>query len=225
VRLTTFDVENFRGIGSLRLQLDATTVLLGENRVGKTTLVDALEYCLGPRPAVESPFVPADLRRDDDPLAPKPTIHLTLSWTEREPGEWDDAPYAFLAPLLVALEDRSGRRRVSLRLSGRPQAEAVVAEWAFLDAQGNPLPQLSDLERVEALRDLNPCLLLAANRYQLAHARASAAEQSPDAPDSARSRDQGRARRRARASPGDGGERGDPRRPTARSGGHAPDAP
>lgn len=37
--LKTFEIENFRGIAKLTLELDRTTVLIGENNSGKTSVL------------------------------------------------------------------------------------------------------------------------------------------------------------------------------------------
>ncbi len=39
--LRTFRIENFRGITKLELELDRTTVLIGENNTGKTSVLEA----------------------------------------------------------------------------------------------------------------------------------------------------------------------------------------
>ena len=44
--LTRLQIENYRGIKSLDLALGETTVLIGENNSGKTTVLHALRACL-----------------------------------------------------------------------------------------------------------------------------------------------------------------------------------
>ena len=39
-------VENFRGIEKVTVELDETTVLIGENNCGKTSFIDALRLSL-----------------------------------------------------------------------------------------------------------------------------------------------------------------------------------
>ena len=39
-------VENFRGIRRVEMELDKSTVLIGENNAGKSTVVDAIRLCL-----------------------------------------------------------------------------------------------------------------------------------------------------------------------------------
>jgi len=40
------NIENFRGIKHLSLELDELTVLIGENNTGKTSILEALQTCL-----------------------------------------------------------------------------------------------------------------------------------------------------------------------------------
>ena len=47
------EINNYRGIRSLSLKLDETTVLIGENNTGKSTILAALESCLSPNPPKE----------------------------------------------------------------------------------------------------------------------------------------------------------------------------
>lgn len=166
MHLTSVELENFRGVGQLTVSLDGTTVLLGENRVGKTTVVDAVEYCLSAaRPLDVSPFTPRDLRRTED--GPEPPIRLTLTFTEAEPGEWDRPELTPLLPLAVS-EGEHGRW-IRLRLTGRRRlgGEELEGEWTFLDAKGQPQAVPADPAQVQLLRDLHPCVVLSADRYDL----------------------------------------------------------
>ena len=46
MKLKKIQIENFRGITSLDMQLGNTTVLIGENNTGKTAVLDALRFAL-----------------------------------------------------------------------------------------------------------------------------------------------------------------------------------
>ena len=46
MKLIRLDIENFRGIKALSVPLDDTTVLIGENNSGKSSILDALRACL-----------------------------------------------------------------------------------------------------------------------------------------------------------------------------------
>jgi putative ATP-dependent endonuclease of OLD family len=47
MRIAKVSIENFRGISSARLDLRGTTILLGDNNSGKTTVLEAIELALG----------------------------------------------------------------------------------------------------------------------------------------------------------------------------------
>ena len=44
--LNRLEIGNFRGIRSARIELDETTVLIGENDSGKTAILEAIEKVL-----------------------------------------------------------------------------------------------------------------------------------------------------------------------------------
>lgn len=53
MKISKVRIENFRGLRELELDFDSTTtILIGENNSGKTSVLDALRLCLrelGPR--------------------------------------------------------------------------------------------------------------------------------------------------------------------------------
>jgi putative ATP-dependent endonuclease of OLD family len=44
--LTRIDIKNFRGLVELSLSFDKTTVLIGDNNTGKSTILAAIQLCL-----------------------------------------------------------------------------------------------------------------------------------------------------------------------------------
>ena len=46
MRLTRLAIQTFRGITDLSLKRDRTTVLIGENNTGKTSVLEALHTCM-----------------------------------------------------------------------------------------------------------------------------------------------------------------------------------
>jgi putative ATP-dependent endonuclease of OLD family len=48
VRIVRVAIENFRGIRAATVELNGTTVLLGDNNTGKSTLLEAIELAIGP---------------------------------------------------------------------------------------------------------------------------------------------------------------------------------
>ncbi len=48
MRIVRVSIENFRGIRAATVDLNGTTVLLGDNNTGKSTLLEAIELAIGP---------------------------------------------------------------------------------------------------------------------------------------------------------------------------------
>jgi putative ATP-dependent endonuclease of the OLD family len=160
MRLLQLDIEHFRGIDHLSLELGRTVILLGENRVGKTSVVDALEYCLGAsRSAQDCPFVPTDLPQGGD----SSPIELTLTFEESRLGEWEEVGLEELC--LAFLPGEGPLRRIRAQLTGRGVEQEMVHAWGFVDEVGRPLGEQVALEQIAALRRLMPCMYLAASRY------------------------------------------------------------
>ena len=91
--LKTFCVENFRGIAKLTLDLDQTTVLIGENNSGKTSLLEALHTCMNRGLSRRAtPFSEYDfhLATEDAEPADAPPLILTLTFEESQKDEWPD---------------------------------------------------------------------------------------------------------------------------------------
>jgi putative ATP-dependent endonuclease of OLD family len=84
-------IENFRGIVRLDINFDDTTVLIGENAAGKTSVLEALEICLGHHNHGSSfefeahDFNLSTVNDGDEP----PDIRVCMTFAERVDGEWD----------------------------------------------------------------------------------------------------------------------------------------
>ena len=48
MQISRVKIENFRGIKSADLLFDGNTVLIGDNNVGKTSILEAIDLALGP---------------------------------------------------------------------------------------------------------------------------------------------------------------------------------
>ena len=93
MRVTAVRIENFRGIKQLKLELDETTVLIGENNSGKTAVLDALRLCLRDLGARRrTVFDTLDFHLPDadaEPSSAEP-IQIEVLFSEQEMGEWND---------------------------------------------------------------------------------------------------------------------------------------
>ncbi len=113
--LRRIEIEGFRGIRRMALDLDDTTALIGENSCGKTSILDALEIALAHRATVPF-FGPLDFHVPTGPGAtPVERISLRFTFVE-SPGRETTAeisasrtPDGSPAPAVGRLLDREGR--------------------------------------------------------------------------------------------------------------------
>ena len=85
--LCRIEIEGFRGIRRMTLDLDDTTALIGENSCGKTSVLDALELALAHRSTVPF-FGPLDFHVPNAPgAAPVERISLRFTFLESDRHE------------------------------------------------------------------------------------------------------------------------------------------
>jgi putative ATP-dependent endonuclease of the OLD family len=171
--LTELKIENYRGIRALTLLLTATTVLIGENNSGKTTILHALRACLqilrnGGRSSVFDEFDFHFKNNATDPTTADP-ITLTLSFEEQKADDWTDEIVQQLGGndsvlALVGVGDAQ-HYRVQLRVEGKYNANSqeIETSFDFLDQDGNPLPN-KNRGRLNTLQQIRPLFYLSALR-------------------------------------------------------------
>ncbi|MGE0598195.1 MAG: ATP-dependent endonuclease [Dehalococcoidia bacterium] len=175
--LSKVRIENFRGITTLEIDLDPTTVLIGENNVGKSTVLDALSVCLsrglGRRSA---PFSEYDFHLADGAAQPAqaPTIRLTLTFQESKEQEWPNEIAQTFVGAIQSLDD--GRQQLTFRVQSQydEATRDFPVEWSFLDLKDNPLPGARNARLVPDLQQLAPLFFLAALRDASQHFSARA---------------------------------------------------
>ncbi len=171
MHLTKIRLENFRGIKTLELPLGVTTVLVGENNSGKTTVLHALRACLqylrtGGRATVFDEFDFHFENAAADP-ASAPPIDITLTFEESEGNEWSEEIERQLGGdggILMPIAPKDFYR-VQLKVTSQFSSvtSEIVTSYAFLDAAGKPLAGKS-LNRLAALQQLRPFFYLSALR-------------------------------------------------------------
>ena len=172
MRITRIEIENFRSIRHLVVDLGKTTVFVGPNNAGKTAILDALRIALTRRWGQRGTgFSEYDIHLADDAADPKAStgVSIELRSEEGELGEWPATVAADLGDILQ-LDPITERRSVSLRTrcSWSQDTGAFEPSWEFLDAKREPLPGRSarrvNLERfwrylpvfyLDALRDVS----------------------------------------------------------------------
>lgn len=149
MKLRRIRIENFRGIKHLELELDETTVLIGENNSGKTSVLDAIRLCMselgGRRRLI---FEPYDFHLKEPKAEPSTAdaICIELTFAEDSVGDWPDATVSSLTRLKVLQVDGEGRSHVILRVRCAYNAASREFEqnWSFLDMKRADLPQVPE---------------------------------------------------------------------------------
>ncbi|MBS0184200.1 MAG: DUF2813 domain-containing protein [Nitrospira sp.] len=175
-------IENFRGIAKLTLELDRTTVLIGENNSGKSSVLEALHTCmnrgLGRR---ATPFSEYDfhLATEDAKPADAPPLILTLTFEESEKDEWPDEIAQAFPNVIQTLDD--DRQQISFRVIAKYDkvTRDFTVEWSFLDKAGSPLLTAKQPKLVADLQQLAPVFLLTAVRDASQHFQSKSALWGP----------------------------------------------
>jgi putative ATP-dependent endonuclease of OLD family len=156
MRLNKITIENFRGIAHATIELHRDiTVLIGENNVGKTSVLEALRFCLD---VVKSDkacnFTEFDFHRDTatTALSSCPPIILTLEFRETADHLWLPEITQNLSEVIVG-DDLSV---IKLRVTAEYDAgtNELSQKLAFLDDADNEMPKKSG--HIQDLRRLRP---------------------------------------------------------------------
>jgi len=149
MRMTKVLIENFRGIKHLELDLDETTVLIGENNSGKTAVLDVLRLCLrdlGPRRRVV--FDAFDFHLRDAAAEPSSAdpIRVEVTFSENAKGDWSDDVTGRLNRQRILQVRDDERSQVLLRVTCayNVMERDFAQEWAFLNLDGQPLTGISE---------------------------------------------------------------------------------
>lgn len=147
MRVAELRVAQFRGIEEATLQLDATTVLIGENDCGRSSLLEALALALGwNAPPGAFRFEPWHFHHG----TARP-ITIRVSFVESFGGEWDQAqcrplrdalPQALLPVRGFFLEVRATPQGVSSRFATAHSTVEVRDDAALLVWLNRRLPIL-----------------------------------------------------------------------------------
>ncbi|MFO0872724.1 MAG: DUF2813 domain-containing protein [Phycisphaerales bacterium] len=169
MHLASLHLEHFRGFRRLSLALDPTTVLIGENSCGKTSILDAIRLALSEEILLaDPPLGPLDFHVATDGPATEapPPLRIRLAFEELSPGEWPHAVVERLRGAIRPLGD--GRHTVVLEIEATREddpstPQRATTKVAFLDPQQRPI----DLDAPSVhreLRALKPVFQLGPNR-------------------------------------------------------------
>jgi putative ATP-dependent endonuclease of the OLD family len=144
MKISHVRIENFRCIRELNVVLEDTTVFIGANNSGKTSILQAVRIALsrlwGRR---GTGFTEHDVHCPGETHDPKTAlpVRVLVRLEERESETWDPDMVSALDELVV-LNDL-GRNLISLRVTceWNQESKAFEPAWEFLDASGQPLTQ------------------------------------------------------------------------------------
>jgi len=156
--LHALQVENFRGVRRARLTFDETTLLIGENDCGKTSLLEALALVLG-TPGGEAPRFQVEHPHRDKEGRPVGAIRIHLDFRERESGEWSSVAGTPLEPLVGTGRGRTRRLEVRFEATEDDQGSFEVHWTIDVTGRGRRRSR-DDAEQLAAVRRLNPILWL-----------------------------------------------------------------
>ena len=148
-------IENFRGLKNLVIDLDETTVLVGENNCGKSSVLDAIKLCLS-RNVRGNPFEDQDHHLGSSTAAPGDAgaIKITLQFRESQVGEWPAEVIQALPD--AAVFDTSGLYNVIFLVTSSydQAAKDFISSWDFLDPTGKTLVRAKRSSTLSSLQSL-----------------------------------------------------------------------
>ncbi|RYG99148.1 MAG: DUF2813 domain-containing protein [Alphaproteobacteria bacterium] len=160
-------IQNFRCIRSLDVQLNPTTVIIGENNAGKSTLLDAIKLALGRRWGRSGQ---TGFNEYDFPMTqggqPKPDILIKLWFAEAAVGEWPQSLQDDLLPI-IRLDPVTGLNSICLQVtcSFESVTKSVEPSWVFLNEDDAPYAGAGARnQNLSKFFDYAPCFSLAAMR-------------------------------------------------------------
>lgn len=167
MRLRSVTIKNFRALANVTVELDDTTVLIGENNTGKTAFLEALKLCLSHGASRRGDiFDDYDhhLASDQAQLGDAGDTEILLRFAESTIGEWPDEVAQALTEAIV-FEGELKQVMLRVRSTKDAQTGEMAAKWEFLDSAGNALKPRRPVGVVlRDLQQLKPFFYLSAVR-------------------------------------------------------------
>jgi putative ATP-dependent endonuclease of the OLD family len=168
MRLRSVTIKNFRALANVTVELDETTVLIGENNTGKTSFLEALKLCLAQGASRRGDlFDDYDhhLASDQSQVGDAGNTEITLRFAESTAGEWSNDVVQAISEAITLDGDL---QQVVLRVMSAKDAQTgeMTAKWEFLDAHGSPFrpPSRPTGVVLRDLQQLKPFFYLSAVR-------------------------------------------------------------
>ncbi len=149
MKLRHLEIQNFRGITNLNLDLGDTTVLIGENNTGKTAVLDAIRFALRDvRSRHGCAFDAYDFhlsQAQSEPTNAQP-ISIRLTFREDEPNEWTKEQITHLNRAKIVQIDNNSCASVILKVGAcyNQDEQDYVHSWEFQNLDGVALTGVND---------------------------------------------------------------------------------
>ncbi len=151
--LRTIAIENYRAIREAQVSLDGTTLLIGENDSGRTSIIEAVMLVLGaPEDRFENRLQPIHFHRGAE------SLRVLLCLQEDAPGDWQ--PPEEISRALTG--GRNARRRFEFEFTASIDLSsgAIEPRWRVAASGRSPARLENSLELLNWVRELVPVLWL-----------------------------------------------------------------
>lgn len=155
--LNRLQIGNFLGIRSAKLDLDDTTVLIGENDSGKTAILEAIEKVLsadkngGGLQFYQHEF---HQQRKGDQYRPIGPIRIALTFRERNMDEWSFLQNNEMGITLP--DDKSKFQELTVEVMAYPGDSPAQAEWRISIPGVDTSHLRNDQSVLDWIRRMNP---------------------------------------------------------------------
>lgn len=176
--LERIEIVGFRGVNRLSLSLTDSTLLIGENAWGKSSLLDALTLLLSPQTPLY-PFNADDFHYPPgDEAAKERYLRLLFVFCEHGIGHTPAPRHPPFSAVLVKSDDNLNR--IYYCAEGQLDDDGTVCTWrSFLGADGKAIPLHAVEKLVNEVVRAHPVLRLRDARFMRKLRRAVRTEQQP----------------------------------------------
>jgi putative ATP-dependent endonuclease of OLD family len=167
MQLRSVTIKNFRALADVTVDLDDTTVLIGENNTGKTSFLDALKLCLAQGVSRRGDtFDDYDhhLSSEEAQVGDAGETEIILRFAETAMGEWSTDVVQAVSDAITLVGDL---QQITLRVKSCKDAKTgeMGTTWEFLNPAGDALrPKRAVSFVLRDLQQLKPFFYLSAVR-------------------------------------------------------------
>ena len=155
--LSRIELENFLGIRTARIDLNETTVLIGENNSGKSAILEAICKVLSIQ-RNNKPFVIQTHEfhqvKTGGQYVPAGDIRIALTFRERQPNEWSGLQSNEMG--LHLPDDKNVIQELTIEVTAAPGEEQVTPNWRIIIPGINTDGLNNDPSVLEWIRRMNP---------------------------------------------------------------------